>query len=162
MRVTLFILIGMLSFSAVQAKKTPIIYGTIEKVIKVNELPNKKEYTSSAGQHFDIGYMYTKKHILFMPYSVTNGKFVGYIDGDNYVELSESDLKEITAAEKITLPSNVTLPFWDRLGGKLALGAAGVIILIGLFLKVKGSTDEDEDETEKEEPVAQKERTPVA
>jgi hypothetical protein len=159
MRTIVLCLLALLSFSNADAKRAPIIYGSIEKVIKVADLPDDDRYVTNTGQYFDIGFMYSKSHILFMPYSTTTGRFVGFINADNYVGLTDKEIIEIAKAEKISLPKNVDLPFWDRLGGKLALGLLVVGLIAVFLLKVKGTDEEEEtfsvpaEKKEKEEAV---------
>jgi hypothetical protein len=113
----------------------PIVYGDADKIIKVADLPQNEQYqTKLEGKltHFDIGYMYTKSHIMWIPYNTSNGKFVGYIDKDNYLELTPDDLQQIKAQEKITL-SDSYISFWDKIGGRVVFGLVILLIIWGMI-----------------------------
>ncbi len=135
-----FVLLTVCMFTialSVHAKGIPIVYGKKERIIKVADLPSNETYSANVAgtsRHFDIGYMYTKSHILFIPYSIADGKYVGYIDDENFVDLSADDIKQITEAEKISLPASPPIPFWDKTGGKIVFGILGLIILYGIYL----------------------------
>ncbi len=107
-----------------------VALGAHDKVIKICDLPDTEDYTSSDGKLFDFGYKYTVFEVIFLPiFQKGEGQIVGYIDDDNYVVLSESDIQNIAKTNKIqNLAGLVKIPFWDVWGGKLV--AIAVIILL--------------------------------
>lgn len=107
-----------------------VALGAHDKVIKICDLPDTEDYTSSDGKLFDFGYKYTVFEVIFLPvFQKGEGQIVGYIDDDNYVVLSESDIQNIAKTNKIqNLAGLVNIPFWDVWGGKLV--AIAVIFLL--------------------------------
>lgn len=107
-----------------------VALGAHDKVIKICDLPDTEDYTSSDGKLFDFGYKYTVFEVIFLPiFQKGEGQIVGYIDDDNYVVLSESDIQNIAKTNKIqNLAGLVKIPFWDVWGGKLV--AIAVILLL--------------------------------
>ncbi|MET6998161.1 hypothetical protein [Chitinophaga defluvii] len=136
MKVIVALLFSVTVFFAHEARAgIPIVYGSADKIVKVADLPQNEQYeTKLDGKptHFDIGYMYTKSHIMWIPYNTSNGKFVGYVDGDNYLELTPEDIQQITAQEKITLAGSY-VSFWDKTGGRIVFGLIILLILYGIF-----------------------------
>jgi hypothetical protein len=150
MKCTLLTLCCITLALCVHAKGIPIIYGKKDKIVKVADLPRNDTYNASVAgipKHFDIGFLYTKSHILFIPYSVSDGKYVGYIDNENYVELTPEEVKQITGAEKISLPSSPPFSFWDKTGGKIVFGILGLIILYGVYASLTEKKEEAAAET---------------
>ena len=109
-----------------------VTLGAHDKVIKICDLPDTEDYTSSDGKLFDFGYKYTVFEVIFLPiFEKGEGQIVGYIDDDNYVVLSQSDIQNIAKTNKIqNLAGLVNIPFWDVWGGKLV---AIVVILLLVF-----------------------------
>ncbi|MBI1384045.1 MAG: hypothetical protein GC150_03940 [Rhizobiales bacterium] len=113
------------------AGKIPIVWSTAEKVIKVADLPATSEFTLKDGTHLDAGYRYTTFSVLWLPIWDYDHKWTGYVGRDDqYVELSEETLRGLAKGVGVTLPAAVSLPFWDKWGGKLAL-ALGVLAFVG-------------------------------
>lgn len=121
----ILLLLGFVAFfhliSTNEIYAAQVTLGAHDKVIKIYDLPDTEDYTSSDDKLFDFGYKYTVFEILFLPiFQKGEGQIVGYIDDDNYVALSESDIQNIAKTNKIqNLAGLVKIPFWDVWGGKL-------------------------------------------
>lgn len=130
--------VAMLSFCAVKsdAKGIPVRFGKVEKVKKTVDLPQNNDYVTSDGKHFDLGCKYTVYEIMWMPaYTVEQPTIVGYVDDKTFIDLTPGELEQISSANKIALNDHLTLPFWDKWGGKLALGLIALLIIYGIFSK---------------------------
>lgn len=125
-------LLNLISTSKAYAAE--VAFGPHDKVIKIYDLPDTEDYTSSDGKLFDFGYKYTLFEVMFLPiFEKGEGQIVGYIDDDNYVALSSSDIQNIIKTNKIqNLSGLVKIPFWDAWGGKIA--GIGVVILLALLV----------------------------
>ena len=123
---------SLISSNGVYAAK--ITFGAHDKIIKIYDLPDTEDYTSSDGKIFDFGYKYSLFEIIYLPlFQKGEGQIVGYIDDDNYVVLSDSDIQEIAKTNNIqNLTGLVKLPFWDVWGGKMV--AIGIIFLLVLLI----------------------------
>ncbi len=116
--------------------KIPIPYGTEEKIIKVLDLPDDEMFKTSDGKYFDIGAKYTKSHIVWLSYKNTKPEIVGYVeDGDEYVPLTEEELKEIEEVAGVDIPDDVKATFFDRIGSKIVFGIIGLLIIWGIIPK---------------------------
>lgn len=126
------VLLIFISTNEVHAAKVTL--GAHDKVIKIYDLPNTEDYTSSDGKLFDFGYKYTLFEVVYLPiFQKGEGQIVGYIDDDNYVVLSDSDIQEIAKTNKIpNLSGLVKIPFWDAWGGKIV--SIGIIFLLILLI----------------------------
>lgn len=122
------VLLTLSSTEGVHAAK--VTFGAHDKIVKICDLPDTDDYTSSDGKLFDFGYKYTVFEVVFLPlFEQGEGQVVGYIDDDNYVALSDSDIQTIAKTNKIkNLAGLVKIPFWDAWGGKLA--GIGIILLL--------------------------------
>lgn len=123
---------SLISSNGLYAAK--ITFGAHDKIIKIYDLPNTEDYTSSDGKMFDFGYKYSIFEIAYLPiFQKGEGQIIGYIDDDNYVVLSDSDIQEIAKTNNIQdLSGFVKLPFWDVWGGKTVV--IGIIFLLVLLI----------------------------
>lgn len=123
---------SLISSNGVYAAK--ITFGSHDKIIKIYDLPDTEDYTSSDGKSFDFGYKYTLFEVAYLPiFEKGEGQIVGYIDDENYVALSDSDIQEIAKTNNIkNLSALVELPFWDVWGGKIV--AISIILLLVLLI----------------------------
>jgi hypothetical protein len=119
-----------------------IVYSTDgEKIIKVADFPDKPEFQrevrnqSGIGAekiYIDAGYTWSQTTFFWCPIYNGTGKYVGHIGSDTkYLPLEPAEIKELAAKAQITLPESPQLPFWDRIGGKLA--AFGILIVVILL-----------------------------
>lgn len=137
------LLISAFSSSDAQAAKIPIFYGTKEKIVKIHDLPKTNDYEIRGGRHFDLGYMYKSYELMWIPLHASEGKVVGFIDSNNYVRLSNSDIQWIVKENKIqNLDSIATIPFWDSWGGKLIVAIIVILIIVSFVRKGDSSVDE--------------------
>lgn len=122
------ILLNLIFISKINAAN--VVFGSRDKMVKVCDLPDTEDYTSSDGKLFDFGYKYTLFEVVYLPlFKKGEGQIVGYIDDDNYVALSDSDIQNIVKTNKIhNLAGMIEIPFWDAWGGKIAV--SGMIFLI--------------------------------
>ncbi len=125
-------LFNLISINEAYAAK--ITFGAHDKIIKIYDLPDTEDYTSSDSKLFDFGYKYTLFEVIFLPiFQKGEGQIVGYIDDENYVALSDSDIENIAKTNKIQdLSGLVKIPFWDVWGGKIV--AIGIILLLVFFI----------------------------
>lgn len=105
----------------------PVPFGSQEKIIKMRDLPDRPEFQLEDGTYFDIGSMYTIRHIFWLAYSNSESKLVGYVNSqDKYIEFTQEELQNIAAQAKIRLPERAKISFFDKYISKSLL----VIILI--------------------------------
>ena len=124
----------MLMSVSINAAPVFISFGG-EKIIKVADLPNTKEYFMENGQFLDAGYVYKQVSIFFVPVWNYDGKWAGYIGSDElYLPLTKDHLDLIAAAENVTLPDTPPLSFWETVGGKLVVGLIFLLYFAWKFL----------------------------
>ena len=107
-----------------------------EKIIRVSDLPDNASTLipegANAGRYLDIGVVYKRVEILFIPVWNYDIRYAGYVGNDtNYLNLPEYTLRAIARESGGTMPNEISLPFWDAVGGKLLFG--GIVLLILLF-----------------------------
>ncbi len=134
-----------------------VIWGEAEKIRKIAEIPDNAYYiteegdtgyyVSEDGTNFDFGVIYNTIHVFWIPMWVkTEPKVCGYIDGDNYVELTDEDVKLISSELKIDLTGKVKASLWDRFGGKAIVIVLVVFGVYFYFKEKKEGTDEEKSE----------------
>ena len=107
-----------------------------EKIIKVYELPEiDLFFNTETKTYMDVGWRYKQVTIFFMPVWNYDGAYCGYAGlEDTYVDVNLEQFNEVAAMAnipKIEVPDEPELPFWDVVGGKLAVGGL-LLLLIGL------------------------------
>jgi len=105
------------------------------KIILVKKLP--LEFQTTSGKHFDLGYLYRRVVVLFIPVWTYGGRWCLYVSGiDKY--LGRYDQAQTLAQLRdrgVALPTKPpALPFWDRVGGKLVWGGILLIIVIVILV----------------------------
>ena len=117
-------------FMSVSINAAPVFFGFGgEKIIKVADLPDTKEYFMENGQFLDVGYVYKQVSIFFVPVWNYDGKWAGYVGSDEfYIPLTKAELDAIVAEANVTLPDTPPLSFWETVGGKLVVGLIFLII----------------------------------
>lgn len=129
---------GLFASSQSAQAKGLVIYGTADKMDKVAELPDSEDYQTTEGQNFDMGVKYSIFHIFWIPLWVTQeAQPCGYIDGDNYVELTQEDVDAIAQINEIDMSGKVKASFWNSIGGKLIFGLILLTLLIIYAAKPK-------------------------
>ncbi|WP_157578101.1 hypothetical protein [Tenacibaculum ovolyticum] len=147
MKITTLLLICSLSSLSVFSKaRIPVPYGTEEKIIKIQDLPDTEDFKLKDGRYFDIGSKYTKSHLLWLSYSNTEPEIVGFIKGDEstFLKLSAEDLKRIEEITGVQIPKKGEVSFFDKFIGKGLLGVLALFVLYGLYDRFFGKDDEEE------------------
>ena len=102
-----------------------------EKVMRVALLPDVPSNQLDSGEYFDVGYVYHSYYLFFLPVWNFNGQWCGYLETPgHYAEVAEADLRTRAVAAGIELAARPRLPWWDRVGGKVAC----VALIAGLVL----------------------------
>ena len=71
------------------------------------------------GKHIDAGFRYKQVDFIFMPiwnYDVT---WCGYVSEDQYIELTESEMKQYASLAGVKLPDSFPITFWEKYGAKI-------------------------------------------
>ena len=122
-----------------------------ESYVKVAELPNIEDYKTSNGKYYDVGYRYKQFSLFFVPVWNYDKQWCGYIDKEQFIELTEPEVMELARASGVKLPKNVSLPFWEEWGGKLLfLSGLGVYFYISRSSKQKTTQPEQQLQVDKE------------
>jgi hypothetical protein len=102
--------------------KLRIPFGEREVLKKVHDLPNTDEFKLDNGNHLDLATLHKEFNIAYiLPlYVINEPKLVGFDEKtDTYYDLTQSQLDEVAAAQKLDLAKLNKLPFYTRYGGKL-------------------------------------------
>jgi hypothetical protein len=118
--------------SAYAAKPIFFSFGG-ETIAKIADFPDTPEFQNQEGHYVDAGMRYKQISIFFIPVWNYDQEWCGYISDKMYLDLSKEKLDELATAAHISLPSEFQVSFWDKIGGKLLLGA----LLIAYFLYLK-------------------------
>ncbi len=145
-------LVLFLNVYAVYGKaRIPIPYGTEEKIIKIVDLPDTEDFKLEDGSYFDIGSMYTKSHLLWLSYSNSDPKIVGFVEGaDMYLDLNAEQLAEIEKISGKTIPKTGSISFFDKFLGKGILGLLVLLVIYGIYSSFFGKEEEEETVVEEE------------
>lgn len=153
-RVALVVLLSVMfaSFNPPAYAGIPIFwsYGD-ESFIKVAELPNTDDYKTSNGKFYDVGYRYKQFTLFFIPVWNYDKQWCGYIDKDQFVDLTEAEVMKLARSSGVKLPQTVSLPFWEEWGGKLLLlSGLGVYFYVNRSSKQQASQQDDQIDVDKE------------
>lgn len=125
----------------------PMFYGTAETSVKVHDLPDEFPFLVGAEQvPMDVGYCYKQLQILFVPAWNYNEHYCGYIDDKRYSDISKENLLELSKALSLDTSwdnDEPKIPFWDRIGGKLVLGA---VVLFAIYRGIRNKREEAEED----------------
>ena len=117
-----------------------------EKIIKVMDLPDNEDLLAQDGDYVDLGYRYQLVTIFFVPVWNYNGNWCGYIGKDDiYIPMTKEEWSDVFYAYGLTFPDNPNIPFWDKIGGKLLIGA---LLLLYIYYKNFDKKEEDEQDIE--------------
>ena len=98
-------------------------FGT-EESSKVATLPDTYEF-KFGDDYVDIGVIYERFEIVFLPIWQSNMRYIAIIPNDNskYYDLTEKEIEDLAKKAGIALPllTEVKLNFWHEWGGKLIL-----------------------------------------
>jgi len=124
-----------LMFSASQgwAARRGVFEWDSVKIILVKKLPF--EFQTTRGKHFDLGYLYKRVIVLFVPVWTYGGRWCLYVSGiDKFLgRYDEAKTLALLRDRGVALPTKPpALPFWDRVGGKLVWG--GIILVIVMVI----------------------------
>lgn len=135
-------------FMSVSINAAPVFFSFgDEKIIKVADLPNTKEYFMENGQFLDAGYVYKQVSIFFVPVWNYDGKWAGYVGSDElYLPLTKAELDAIVAEANVTLPDTPPLSFWETVGGKLVVGLIFLVIFAWKILVKRIETQGEDDD----------------
>lgn len=121
----------MLSASQGRAARRGVFEWGSEKIILVKKLP--PEFQTTSGKHFDLGYLYKRIIVLFVPVWAYGGRWCLYVtDQDKYLgRYDEAKTLALLRDQGQAPPrKRPSLPFWDRVGGKLVWGGVLLVIVI--------------------------------
>lgn len=132
-------------FLAAPAHAKPAVIGTVEKVIKLADLPNVDELAVNttpagyqvivAGKSFlDVGYCYKQLQVVFLPVWNWDERYCGYVNDNTYADVSHEELRTFAktlSADTAWDDGKSKISLWERVGGKVVL--AGIIgLLLGI------------------------------
>ena len=139
--------------SKASAAKIPFIYEySTNNIHCIKELPQEFEMPSPSGNetvHYDLGIMYDQLNVLMIPIWNSDAYYCLYhkVSDDEiyYNEISEQDF-QLFRSDFNDIPEDPSLPFWDRIGGKLLFSAIIAIFLGVCFLSAFNKDDDDDDD----------------
>ena len=142
--VCVFFMVGTAS-----ARKGFAVYcSDCEYIVKVHDLPDEDQfYVEETKSHVDLGYIYNQFWVLWVPVWNSNGRYC-YVakdasGEDSYLEIDAEELAGLKEAYKLDVPES-PIPFWDKIGGKLIIGA---LIGFGVYSMLGGKKKDETPET---------------
>ena len=122
--------------SILHTKKSFFVYGKGPKFEILKELP---PYFIESGQHVNFGVAYGQLSLYWIPlWNYTDPQYVLVTDNKKIAyELNDEDLQYID--EEFGIDTSV-LPFasfWDRIGGKLIIGAFCLLLLMLVYFYLR-------------------------
>lgn len=141
-------------FLAAPAHAKPAVIGSVEKVIKLAELPNVDELavdTTPAGYQaivaaksfLDVGYCYKQLQVVFLPVWNWDERYCGYVNDNTYADVSLEELRTFAkalSADTAWDDGKAKISLWERVGGKAALvGIIGLLLGIRVWRKRRQS-----------------------
>ncbi|MBN2725471.1 MAG: hypothetical protein JXR95_15505 [Deltaproteobacteria bacterium] len=135
----------LLSSGDAQARKRGFVSIGGEKIVKVKDLPDKDEFKHPQYGYVDLGYKIKQITVVFLPLWNYSGEYVGYIGRDDKYLILPPDVIANIEKEGINLSKAPSLPFWDKMGGKLIIGFILLILAgVGIFWVMQKKEDEPE------------------
>jgi len=129
----------ILSITSLKASPPAFIFSWGgEKVVKVSDFPDTENFKNIEGRYFDAGIRYRQVSILFIPLWNYEEKWCGYLSDEYYIDMNKSDLDTFATMAGVTLPEEISLSFWEKIGGKLVL----LVLLVLYIMYVSGGSDE--------------------
>ena len=128
----LFAALIIMLFSNSIAAKVKIPFGEREVLNKVYDLPNTDEFKLKDGNFMDLARIHKEFNIAyFLPlYIIEEPKIAGYDEKtETFYDLSQNEIDEIIASQKLNKENLLQLPFYTKYGGKLV-----AVLIIGLLI----------------------------
>lgn len=131
----LLVFINTISINNTFAKlKIPV--GERIVITKVYDLPNTDGFLIEEGHYIDIATMYSHYSIgnILPIWTVTEPKLVGYDEIDHtYFEISEEKMNNIIVEHKLNKSNLLTIPFYDKYGGKIIICLIAILLFFGFL-----------------------------
>lgn len=125
--------------------KVPI--GEIEVLTKVSDLPDTKDFLIEEGHYLDLASLHTEFNIAYiLPlWIIKEPRLVGYdqID-DTYFEIEDVLIKDILIEQKLDKASLLSLPFYNKYGGKMIAGLIIILLIFGMIPSKKRKIESKE------------------
>lgn len=132
MKTKILLLTTLMLLASIPCRAITITYSDGNDIITVQELPHTYDFTID-GIHVDLGILHKQFSILGIPiWNYGDEKYVLFHENEKSYTYYDLDFEEIcTLHELFDVPITPTIPFWDKLGGKIL-----VIIIIIMFILV--------------------------
>lgn len=141
-------ILGLLSVTAYGKARIPYC-SDCEYLQFVAELPDDSTFMAAEyGAHLDMGYKYKQFWLVWVPIWNYEGEYCLMIKGkeDVFFSITPEELKAYKEKYKLDLPEN-PLSFWNKIGGKLIVGALAGLAIYGL---IPSKEDKVKEETPQE------------
>ncbi|HTF80947.1 MAG TPA: hypothetical protein VL947_04465 [Cytophagales bacterium] len=124
-----------ISNSVFAKARIPLPYcSSCEYIQHVADLPDDSTlYASNYNGYLDVGYKYKQFWLLWIPVWNFDGEYCLMIKGkeDVFFETTPEELKIYQEKYKLDLPEN-PISFWNKIGGKLAIGLLAALAIYGM------------------------------
>jgi hypothetical protein len=125
----------MLAASQARAARRGVFEWGSENIMLVKKLP--LEFQTVSGKHYDLGYLYKRVMVLFIPVWAYGGRWCLYVTAeDKYLNRYDEarTLALLRDRGEVVPNKRPSLPFWDRVGGKLVWGGILLVILVVILV----------------------------
>ena len=123
------------------AKGIPIFYGEGPKFVTTHQLPDS---VIIDGKHVNFGVGFEQFSIFWVPmwnYGETQYVLVTDDEKQAYTDLGEDELAYLKEEYSIDTDKSPSIPFWDKIGGKMIWGAILLFIIWGIIPSKKSKTE---------------------
>jgi len=127
--------------SLLATRKIPI--GEREVLIKVYDLPDTEEFLLPDGHYLDLATLHREFNIAYvLPLWITKDAVLVGFDGveESYYDIPENELDDILAKNNLDKASLLSIPFYNKYGGKIVALLLIIFILYPIFPKQKNKT----------------------
>lgn len=149
MKKYLFGLVTVISLSLLSVQKAqagiPVLYGNGLEFEQLATLPDS---VTVEGEHVNFGLSFDQFSLFYIPvWNYGDVEYAVYADGSNTVySLEEDELGYLIQEYGLTVEDNPQLSFWNRVGGKLTLGGALLVILVfTLYRRARNEAEQQQD-----------------
>ncbi len=146
---TLLFVVGFLFTANAAQAGIPIFYSTGHKFVTQQALPDS---VTIDGRHVNFGVSFDQFALMWVPmwnYGDTEYALISDDEENAYI-LDGEDLAYLKEEYGIDTEKNPSIPFWDKIGGKIIWGG---VILFGIWgFGKKGKDDDDEEEVSTDVP----------